>query len=90
MTSVERTSDRELVVSRAFNAPASRVFDAWTRPELMKQWWMPKSALISFVSCEIDTGRAAPTASCSATRRASDKPRLRVAPVTTAIRLSIT
>ncbi len=53
-TTVERTSDRELVVTRAFNAPARIVFEAWTKPELLKRWWAPKSFGVSFVSCETD------------------------------------
>ncbi len=53
-TSVERNSDRELVVTRLFNAPARRVFDAWTKPEHLMRWWTPKSFGISFLSCEID------------------------------------
>ena len=42
------------MITRTFDAPPSRVFAAWTKPELMKQWWAPPSAGISFVSCEID------------------------------------
>jgi uncharacterized protein YndB with AHSA1/START domain len=42
-TTVERKSERELVVTRTFNAPARIVFEAWTKPELFKQWWVPKS-----------------------------------------------
>jgi uncharacterized protein YndB with AHSA1/START domain len=53
-TTVERKSDRELVVSRTFNGPAHVVFNAWTKPELLKRWWAPKSCGISFVSCEAD------------------------------------
>ena len=53
-TAVERTSERELVVTRTFNAPARIVFEAWTRPELLKRWWAPKSFGISFISCETD------------------------------------
>lgn len=53
-TSVKRNSDRELVVTRKFNAPARRVFDAWTKPEHLMRWWTPKSFGISFLSCEID------------------------------------
>ncbi len=53
-TTVERKSDRELVVTRTFNAPAHVVFNAWTKPELLKRWWAPKSCGISFVSCEAD------------------------------------
>ena len=53
-TTAERKSERELVVTRTFNAPARLVFEAWTRPELLKRWWAPKSIGISFVSCEVD------------------------------------
>jgi uncharacterized protein YndB with AHSA1/START domain len=51
---VERKSDRELVVTRTFNAPARLVFEAWTKPELFKQWWLPKSMGMTLVSCEMD------------------------------------
>src|SRR3954466_1283556 len=51
---VERKSERELVTTRTFNGPARIVFDAWTRPELLKRWWAPKSFGISFISCEAD------------------------------------
>ena len=50
----ERTSDRELVVSRTINGPARIVFDAWTRPELFQRWWVPKSFPITLLSCELD------------------------------------
>ncbi len=53
-TTVERKSERELVVTRTFNGPARIVFDAWTKPELLKRWWLPKSCGVSFVSCEAD------------------------------------
>lgn len=53
-TTVERTSDRELVTRRTINGPARLVFEAWTKPELMMRWWTPKSFGITFVSCEID------------------------------------
>jgi uncharacterized protein YndB with AHSA1/START domain len=51
---VERTADRELVVTRTFNAPAHIVFDAWTKPELLKRWWAPKSFRVSLFECESD------------------------------------
>jgi uncharacterized protein YndB with AHSA1/START domain len=51
---VERMSDRELMVSRLFNAPARIVFDAWTKPELLKLWWAPKSLGVSLFECESD------------------------------------
>jgi uncharacterized protein YndB with AHSA1/START domain len=51
---VERVSDRELLVTRTFNAPARIVFDAWTKPELLKRWWAPKSLGVSLFECESD------------------------------------
>ena len=53
-TTVERTSERELVVTRTFNAPARIVFEAWTTLELLRRWWAPKSFGISFDACEAD------------------------------------
>src|SRR3954468_19127173 len=53
-TTVERKSERELVTTRTFNAPAHLVFNAWTKPELFKQWWAPKSMGMSLRSCEMD------------------------------------
>lgn len=53
-TKMERKSDRELVVTRTFNAPAHIVYEAWAKPELFKQWWTPKSFGIHMVSCEMD------------------------------------
>jgi uncharacterized protein YndB with AHSA1/START domain len=53
-TTVERKSDREVVVTRTFNAPARIVFEAWTKAELFKQWWVPKSMGMFLRSCEMD------------------------------------
>src|SRR5262249_23176568 len=53
-TTVERKSERELVVTRSFNGPARIVFEAWTKPELFKQWWAPKSMGMFLRSCEMD------------------------------------
>ena len=53
-TIVERPTDRELVVTRTFDAPAHIVFDAWTKPELLKRWWAPKSFGVSLFECEQD------------------------------------
>ena len=49
-TTVERKSERELVVTRTFNGPARIVFEAWTKPDLFKQWWVPKSMGMRFVA----------------------------------------
>jgi uncharacterized protein YndB with AHSA1/START domain len=53
-TIVERKSERELVITRTFNGPARIVFEAWTKPELLKLWWAPKSMGVSLLSCEAD------------------------------------
>ena len=53
-TTAERTSARELVVTRTFNAPARLVFDEWTKPELFKRLWVPKSIGMTLLSCEMD------------------------------------
>jgi uncharacterized protein YndB with AHSA1/START domain len=53
-TTVERKSERELVLTRTFNGPARIVFEAWTKPELFKRWWAPKSSGASLLSCEMD------------------------------------
>ena len=54
-TAVERKSDRELVVTRTFNAPPRIVFKAWSQADLFQRWWMPKSATgVSLVSCDMD------------------------------------
>ena len=53
-TTVERKSEREVVVTRTLDAPARLVYEAWTRPELFRQWWVPKSMGMALVSCEMD------------------------------------
>ena len=53
-TTVERTSDRELVVTRTIDGPTDSVFEAWTEAELFRQWWVPKSLGVTLLSCEVD------------------------------------
>ena len=53
-TKVERTSERDLVVTRVFDAPARIVFQAWTTPELFMRWWAPKSMGVPLLSCDMD------------------------------------
>jgi uncharacterized protein YndB with AHSA1/START domain len=53
-TTVERTSDREVVVTRKFDAPVRLVFEAWTKAELFRQWWVPQSLGMTLRSCELD------------------------------------
>jgi uncharacterized protein YndB with AHSA1/START domain len=53
-TTAGRKSDREVVVTRTFNSPARLVFEAWTKPELFKRWWAPRSMGMTLLSCEMD------------------------------------
>ena len=53
-TTVARKSERELVVTRTFNGPARLVFEAWTKAELFRRWWVPKSYGLTLLSCEMD------------------------------------
>jgi uncharacterized protein YndB with AHSA1/START domain len=53
-TTVERKSDREVVVTRTINGPARIVFEAFTRAELLRRWWVPRSMGMTLLSCEVD------------------------------------
>jgi uncharacterized protein YndB with AHSA1/START domain len=53
-TTVRKTSEREVVVTRTFDAPARLVFEAWSRPELFRKWWVPRSLGMTLRSCELD------------------------------------
>jgi len=53
-TTVERASDREMVVTRTINGPARIVFEAFTKAELFQRWWVPKSLGMTLLSCELD------------------------------------
>ena len=53
-TTVNRASERELVVTRTFNAPAPLVYKAWTTPALLLRWWAPESFGVAFLSCDVD------------------------------------
>ena len=53
-TTMERPSDRELVITRTIHGPARLVWQAWTQPELFQRWWVPKSAGLTLLSCEMD------------------------------------
>ena len=72
-TTAERKSDRELVVTRTFNGPARIVFEAWTKPELFKRWWAPKSFGLPCFPARWMFVSGARTVWCSATR-ASGQP----------------
>jgi uncharacterized protein YndB with AHSA1/START domain len=53
-TLVERRGERELVVTRWFDAPAHLVFEAWSNPQLFQRWWVPKSMGMMLHACEMD------------------------------------
>ena len=53
-TTVERTSDVDVVVTRWFDAPPRLVFEAWSNPELFRQWWVPRSMGMTLHACEMD------------------------------------
>lgn len=53
-TSMVLEGDREIVIERTFNAPARIVFEAWTKPELVKRWWAPRSRGVSLIACDAD------------------------------------
>jgi uncharacterized protein YndB with AHSA1/START domain len=53
-TKIEQTSEREVTTTRTFDGPAAIVFDAWTKPELLKRWWTPKSFKMVMVACDVD------------------------------------
>lgn len=53
-TEAQRISERELVVQRTINGPARLVFEAWTKADLFKRWWVPKSFPVQLMACEID------------------------------------
>lgn len=54
ITKVERKFDRELIATRTFNAPVRIVFEAWSRADLFRRWWVPESAGLTLLSCEMD------------------------------------
>jgi uncharacterized protein YndB with AHSA1/START domain len=50
---VAARGEREIVMTRSFDAPRAMVFDAWTKPELVKQWLFGPDGW-SLAVCEID------------------------------------
>ena len=53
-TLLEHPSEREVVVTRTFDAPRELVFRAWSEPELFRRWWVPASMGMTFRACEMD------------------------------------
>ncbi len=53
-TSIELAGDCEIVITRTLHAPARIVFDAWTRPDLLKRWYAPRSHRMTVACYESD------------------------------------
>jgi uncharacterized protein YndB with AHSA1/START domain len=53
-TTIERTSDQDLIVTRTIDGPREIVFEGWTDAELFRQWWVPQSMGLKLLSCEVD------------------------------------
>lgn len=53
-TAMSLQGDKEIVITRQFDAPPGIVFKAWTDPELVKLWWAPQALGVSMVRCEAD------------------------------------
>lgn len=55
-TAAESSASRELVLQRIINAPPHKVFEAWTNPELMKQWFAPKPWTTPVIEVDLRPG----------------------------------
>lgn len=55
MTDIKR-ADREIIVTRIFNAPRERVFEAWTDPEHIGEWWGPNGFTTKTDSIDVRPG----------------------------------
>jgi uncharacterized protein YndB with AHSA1/START domain len=53
-TQVERASERELILRRTFRARPRTVFDAMTKPELLRRWWAPRSLGVVLIDCQAE------------------------------------
>lgn len=48
--------NKKIVIERIFNAPREKVWDAWTKPELVKQWWGPEHFYAPSVKVDFRVG----------------------------------
>lgn len=53
-TTLEKVSDREIVITRSFRAPPRIVFLAYTQAEHVEKWWAPRALGVELASCEAD------------------------------------
>jgi uncharacterized protein YndB with AHSA1/START domain len=55
-SSIDDTSDREIVITRVFDAPREVVWDAWTDPEQIVQWWGPRGFTTTIQEMDVRPG----------------------------------
>ena len=55
-SSAMATSDREIVITRDFDAPRELVFEAWTDPEQVVQWWGPRGFTTTIHEMDVRPG----------------------------------
>jgi len=52
------SAERELVITRVFDAPRHLVFKAWTEPERLMRWWGPRGFTMTFCKMDLRPGGA--------------------------------
>lgn len=57
-TAAKVLSDRELVLEHTFDAPAAKVFAAYTDPHLLSKWWVPKGGSLTVEAMDVRPGGA--------------------------------
>lgn len=50
------TADREIVITRVFDAPRELVFGAWTQPEHLLRWWAPRGCTTPYCTVDLRVG----------------------------------
>jgi len=50
------TNNNNLKIERIFNAPVEKVWEAWTNPELIKQWWGPEGFTAPSIKLDLEVG----------------------------------
>ena len=56
MSEMNDAKNRALTIEKVFNAPVKLVWDAWTSPEHIMQWWAPKGMKIEVVEHDFRVG----------------------------------
>jgi len=56
MNNTNETNNRTVTIKRTFNAPISLVWEAWTQPEHIAEWWSPKGMKTQIIEHEFKVG----------------------------------